>query len=204
MVIPGQGFPTEDGRSTTEDSSTKPTTATILSPINFNPQRTAHLSPGAIAGIAIASLIVALILFGIIFLLGLHSRILQNLHHHRQPSFQKTNRKISAEDKLDNKYSNKTLVPPLSGEICYWTSSAPAAPAPAPPAPNYKPSTYRYRPPTDLQSSPASIPSPPPPLGWMKCMNYPHPSQRSEGGSISIGQRMMRVYPHLQSRAPLL
>lgn len=200
MVIPGQGFPTEDGHSsstTTESGSgdsTKQTTATLLSPINVDnvPRANiAHLSPGAIAGIAIASLaVVAFIIFGVISLHIRHSRTLQTLHH-RRPSVQTNG--IQVENKeLGNKYTNTTLIPPRGGEIDYWTSSGRPAPAPAL---DCKPTStyYKYKSPTDFQpstsssSSPSSnssnsIPSLTPPWGIDQMHELPTSEPRERGG----------------------
>lgn len=198
MVIPGQGFPTEDGHSsstTTESGSgdsTKPTTAALLSPINVeNTPRanTAHLFPGAIAGIAIASLaVVALIIFGVISFHIRHFRTLRTLQH-RRPSIQPNN--IQVENKeLGNKYTNNTLIPPRGSEIDYWTSYGRPAPAPAL---DYKPGTYyKYKSPTDFQSSTSSsspgsnssnsISSLPPLWGIDQMHELPTSEPRERGG----------------------
>lgn len=193
MVIPGHGFPTEEGRGSTVEgsSSTNPTTTTFLSPNNVDtPRTTAHLSPGAIASIAVASVLFALILFGVMFLLRRHSRILQTLNH-RRPSLFQTNNKISAQGKqlAENKYANTktSLASHGNGEIGYWTSYAP------PPTPNDRsPSTnYKYKSPTDFLSSSSAYsssrpspppPPPPPPVGIDQMHELPTSEPKVRGG----------------------
>lgn len=190
MVLPGQGFPTEEGRSSKVEgsSSTNPTTTTFLSPDNVDtPRTTAHLSPGAIASIAVASVLFALILFGVMFLLRRHSRILQTLKY-RRPSLFQTNNKISVQGKqvLENKYTNTkpSLASHGNGEIGYWTSYAP------PPTPDDRsPRTnYKYKSPTDFLSSSSadsrSSPSspPPPPVGIDQMHELPTSEPKVRGG----------------------
>ena len=192
MVIPGQGFPTEEGRSSTVEgtSSTNPTTTTLISPNNVGtPRTTAHLSPGAIASIAVAIVLFALILFGVMFLLRRHSRILQSLSH-RRPSLFQTDNKISTEEKqvVENKHSGaKTPLPSHDiGEIGHWKFYGPT------PAPDDKsPSTnYKYKSPTDFLSSSSSAdsysspspPSPKPPVGIDQMHELPTSEPKVRGG----------------------
>ena len=73
MVIPGNGFPSEDGSTNGDGGSTPSHTS----------KHTELLSPGGIAGIAIASIAIALLSAAFIILTKRHSHILQNL---RRPS----------------------------------------------------------------------------------------------------------------------
>lgn len=198
MVIPGQGFPTEDDDSITSaegssSSSTTRTTPTLLSLADADadaddtPRNNAHLSSGAIAAIAIASVVFALILSSVIFLLSRHSRILRALEH-RRPSVQTNNIQAGAKE-VGNEYISPTLIPPHGGEIGYWTSYGLPAPAP-----NYRPTGvyYKYKSPTDFHSSSSasspersngnSSPPLPPPLGIDQVHELPNSEPKERGG----------------------
>ncbi|MCJ1345900.1 hypothetical protein MMC31_004109 [Peltigera leucophlebia] len=189
MVIPGQGFPTEeDHSSTTAEGGSSSSTLLSTADVDDTPRTTAQLSPGAIAAIAIASVLFALILSSVMFLLSRHSRILRTLQH-RRPSVQ-TNIVQAEAKEPENRYINSTLIPPRGGEIGYWTSYG----LPAPPfAPGYNPTSiyYHYKSPTDFQSSSASIPnrsnsnsSPPlpPPFGVDQLHELPASEPKGRGG----------------------
>ena len=86
MIVPGQGFPNEDGTNPESTNPESPNAPTSSNTSKSSGIPTHHLSPGAIAGISIGCVAVAMLVGAFLFLLGRHTTLLQHLKRLHRPT----------------------------------------------------------------------------------------------------------------------